>query len=91
MGSLLPFILMFFILYFLLIRPQQRRQRAQQEMLDQLKNGDRVVTSGGMLGIVAGIKVDVVSLRVADNLKIDVQKSAISKVLAKKSDQAAEE
>lgn len=91
MGSLLPFILMFFILYFLLIRPQQRRQRAQQEMLDQLKNGDRVVTSGGMLGIVAGIKADVVSLRIADNVKIDVQKSAISKVLAKKSDQAAEE
>lgn len=91
LGNMLPFLLMFLVLYFLIIRPQQKRQRQHQEMMDQLKNGDRVVTSGGMLGTVAGIKPDVVVLRVADNVKIEVQKSAVSKVLAKKGDQAEEE
>lgn len=91
LGSMLPFILMFVILYFLLIRPQQKRQRGHQEMIEQLKTGDRVVTSGGLLGIVAGIKPDIVVLRVADNVKIEVQKSAVSKVLAKKGDQAIDE
>ncbi|MBI4552324.1 MAG: preprotein translocase subunit YajC [Candidatus Latescibacteria bacterium] len=91
LGNMLPFLLMFLVLYFLIIRPQQKRQRQHQEMMDQLKNGDRVVTSGGMLGTVAGIRPDIVVLRVADNVKIEVQKSAVSKVLVKKGDQAEEE
>lgn len=91
LTNMLPFLLMFLVLYFLIIRPQQKRQRQHQEMMDQLKNGDRVVTNGGMLGTVAGIKPDVVVLRVADNVKIEVQKSAVSKVLVKKGDQAEEE
>lgn len=85
-----PFLLMFLILYFLLIRPQQKRQRQQQEMLETLKNGDRVTTSGGLIGTIAGLKADIVVLRVADNVKIEVQRSAISSVLSKKSEQESQ-
>jgi preprotein translocase subunit YajC len=81
--SLAPFILMFLIMYFLLIRPQQKRQREHQEMLNALKNGDKVVTQGGIIGTVAGLKTDVVTLRIADNVKVEVQRSAIARVLSK--------
>lgn len=84
MGFLIsmgPFILMFLIMYFLLIRPQQKRQRAHQEMLNVLKNGDRVVTGGGLIGTVAGMKTDIVTLKIADNVRVEVQRSAITKVL----------
>lgn len=84
LGSMLPFILMFAILYFLLIRPQQKRQRQHQQMLEQLKNGDKVVTSGGIIGTITGLKPETVTMRIADNVKIEVQRSAISKVISKK-------
>ena len=82
--QMFPFLLMFLILYFLLIRPQQKRQREHQEMLDDLKNGDRIVTSGGILGTITGIKAEVLTIRIADNVKIEVQRSAISKIVSKK-------
>ena len=84
MGAMLPFLLMFLILYFLLIRPQQKRQREHQGMLDDLKNGDRVVTSGGIIGTISGLKADVLVVKIADNVKVEVQKGSISKVLGKK-------
>ncbi len=84
MGAMLPFLLMFLILYFLLIRPQQKRQKKHQEMLDQLKNGDRVVTSGGILGTITGLKADMVVVKIADNVKVEVQRSSISNVIGKK-------
>jgi len=64
--------------YVLLILPQQRKQKKWQEMLSQLKTGDRVVTSGGVRGIIIALRDDYVHLRVApDNLKIEVARSAI--------------
>ncbi len=68
-------------MYFLMIAPNQKKQKAWQEMLNGLKSGDRVTTSGGLRGVVLQVKDDIVILRVApDNLKMEFVKSAISAV-----------
>ncbi len=75
----LPFILIFAIFYFLLILPQQRQRRKVQEMLANLKTGDRVVTNGGIYGTVVGFRTSsVLQLEVAHQVRIDVARSAIS-------------
>lgn len=78
--SFLPLILIFVIFYFLLIRPQQKRQRELQKMIEGLKKGDRVVTSGGIIGTIASIQNDYIVLKVGDNenTKIEVLKGSIS-------------
>ncbi len=65
------------IFYFLLIRPQQKRQKEMQKLLSALKRGDRVVTSGGLIGTVWDVKEDVVVLKIADEMKVEVLKSAV--------------
>ena len=65
------------IFYFIVFLPNKKRQRALQETLNNLKNGDKVKTSGGIYGVVAGIKEDRVMLKVADQVKIEISKSAI--------------
>ncbi len=78
---LLPFVLMIAVFYFLLIRPNQTRQKKWQDMLGQIKAGDKVTTTGGIRGTIFAIKDDVIQLRVApDNIKIEVAKSAIASV-----------
>ncbi len=78
----IPILLLFFAaMYFLMIAPNQKKQKQWQAMLDQLKNGDRVTTSGGIRGVVLQVKDDSILLRVApDNLKLEFVKSAISSV-----------
>ncbi len=72
---------MFLVLYLLMIRPQQKRQKQWQEMLGSIKTGDRVTTAGGIRGIILSIKDDVIVIRVApDNLKLEVAKNAIASV-----------
>lgn len=79
LAQLLPFILIFGIFYFLLILPQQRQRRKIQEMLKNLKTGDRVVTSGGIYGTIVGFRDSgVVQLQVASQVKVDVARSAIA-------------
>lgn len=81
LSTLIPMIAIFVIMYFLLIRPQSKKQKALAAMIADLKTGDRVVTSGGIHGVVANIKEGpVLSLRIADNVKIDVDKAAIAGV-----------
>jgi preprotein translocase subunit YajC len=81
LGMLLPILLFIPLLYFLMIRPQQRRQKQWQEMLGSIKSGDRVTTSGGIRGIILSIKDDSIIIRVApDNLKLEVAKTAIASV-----------
>src|ERR1700690_626591 len=76
-----PLIFIFAIFYFLLIMPQQRRQKKWQQMLGELKTGDKVVTSGGLRGTIVAIKDDYVHLRVPpDNLKIEVSRASVSSV-----------
>ncbi|MBI1983360.1 MAG: preprotein translocase subunit YajC [Acidobacteria bacterium] len=75
----LPFILIFAIFYFLLILPQQRQRRKTQEMLANLKTGDRVVTGGGIYGTIVGFRSpSVLQLEVAHQVRIDVARSAVS-------------
>ena len=73
-----PFILIFVIFYFLLIAPQRKRQKKHTEMLGALKNGDKVVTQGGVHGTVVGVADAVVQVRVADGVKIEISKSAVA-------------
>ncbi len=84
--NMLPFILMFVIMYFLLIRPQYKKQKETQTMIDALKKGDRVVTTGGMHGSIVGIKdkEGIIVLQVAKEVKIEVSRGAVSKVVDKK-------
>ncbi len=74
---LLPIVAIFLIFYFIVFRPQRRRQQALQEMLKDLKNGDKVITSGGIHGIIAGMKNDTVHLRIADQVKVEISRNAI--------------
>ena len=76
-----PLIFIFAIFYFLLIMPQQRRQKKWQQMLNELKTGDRVVTSGGLRGTIIALKDDAVHLRVPpDNLRIEVTRASVVSV-----------
>ncbi len=82
LGLFLPIIFMVGIMYLLMIRPQQARQKKWQAMLEQLKAGDRVVTSGGVKGAILSIKDDGVVLRVPpDNLKMEVTRASIVTVI----------
>lgn len=79
--SFLPLIFMFVIFYFLLIRPQQKRQKAHAEMIKNLKKGDRVVTSGGVIGTVHTLQEDYVVLKVGDqDTKLEVLRSAVQEL-----------
>jgi preprotein translocase subunit YajC len=78
---MLPLLLLIPLMYFVMIRPQQKRQKQWQEMLGSIKTGDRVTTSGGIRGIILSIKDDAIIIRVApDNIKLEVAKSAIASV-----------
>jgi len=79
--TMLPIVLMIAVFYFLLILPNQRKQKKWQQMLGDLKAGDRVTTSGGIKGIILSVKDDSLILRIApDNLKLEFAKSAIASV-----------
>jgi len=80
--SLVPFVLIFVIFYFLLILPQQKRQKAQKAMLDDLKKGDKVITASGIWGTITNLGKETVTLQVADNTKIKIQKEHIAKLRA---------
>jgi preprotein translocase subunit YajC len=72
------------VFYFLIIRPQNKRQKQVQNMLANLKKGDKVVTIGGMHGVIAAVKEQSITLKVDDNTKLEFQKSAIANVIDKK-------
>ena len=78
----------FVLVYFLTIRPQRKKQMELEKQIKALKTGDRVVTSGGIHGVIANVKSDTsssLSLKIADNVKIDIEKSAIATILTDKS------
>ncbi|MBI3697255.1 MAG: preprotein translocase subunit YajC [Acidobacteria bacterium] len=83
LGQFLPFILIFVIFYFVLFMPMQRRQKKQKQMLASLKNGDQVVTSGGIIGTIVGLNEDnTVVLRVKPgDVKLTIVRTAVSSVL----------
>ena len=83
-GQFLPLILIFAIMYFLLIRPQQKKMKEHQKMVENLRRGDQVVTQGGLIGKVAKIKEEnEVEVEVAEGVKVRVVRSTIAQVLSK--------
>ena len=79
----LPIILMFAVLYFLMVRPQMKKAKEHKALLEALAKGDEVVTQGGLAGRITKVGDDFVSIAIADNVEIQMQKGAISLVLPK--------
>jgi len=80
--SILPLMIgMFAIMYFLIIRPQQKQRRERENLLRAIKKGDRVVTSGGLYGTVVGLSEHTVTLKVADQVKLDFERGAIGRIV----------
>ena len=86
-GSLISTLIMFgaifLIFYFMIIRPQQKRSKEKQKLLSNLEKGDKVVTNGGIYGVIAGLEEKTALLQISDNVKIKVDRSAITTVLPK--------
>ena len=77
-GMIIWMVLLFALMYFMLIRPQKKQRETHQKLIESLKKGDRVVTSGGMLGTIAGITENTVIVEVSDGVKVKVQKSHVA-------------
>lgn len=83
LGSMLPLILMFVVLYFVMIRPQMKRQKEHKTMIDALAKGDEVILGGGVMGRVAKMGDSYLHIEVSPNVEIQVQRSAVIQVLPK--------
>ena len=83
LGSMLPLVLMFVVLYFVMIRPQMKRQKEQKAMIDALAKGDEVVIGGGVLGKVAKLGETYLSVEIANGVEIQVQRVSVVQVLPK--------
>lgn len=80
--NILPIAAIFLVFYFLVIAPASKQRKKTQEMLNSLKKGDRVITSGGIYGTVQGVEAEVVYLKIAENLKVKLARSAITGVVS---------
>jgi preprotein translocase subunit YajC len=85
MSLLVPMIFMFAIFYFLLIRPQQKKAKEHKALLDNLKKGDRIITSGGMIGTIINIDDQIVNVEIADRVRIEMARPSIAGFAPKKS------
>ncbi len=77
LGALLPFVLVFVIFYLLIIMPQRKKQKKHLELVDNLKSGDRVITTAGIFGTVVGVQKGLIELKIASNTNIKITKSAV--------------
>jgi len=77
-GAMVPLILIFVIFYFLLILPQRKRQKEHQRMIENVKKGDKIVTSGGLYGTITRVKKNYVEVEIANQVVVKIQRSAIS-------------
>lgn len=80
-SSLIPIILMFVIFYFLLIRPQQKKTKEHREMINQLKKGDRVITSGGLHGRITAVNDATMTVEIADKVRVKVARGNVAQVV----------
>lgn len=87
-AQFFPLIIMVVIFYFLLLRPQQRKEKERRAMLAQVKTGDRVVFGGGLIGVVSNTADRKLTIKIADNVKVDVLRGAVTNVLAADDDLA---
>jgi preprotein translocase subunit YajC len=83
LGSMLPLILMFVVLYFVMIRPQMRRQKEARAMIEALAKGDEIATSGGVLGKITQLSDSYLSVEIAKGVEIQLQRAAVVQVLPK--------
>ena len=81
LGAFVPLIIIFAIFYFLLIRPQQKKAKQHKQILSALKKGDRVVSSGGLHGIITGLADDVVTMEISPKVRVKVSRGSIAGVL----------
>lgn len=88
LAMLFPFAIMFLIFYILVFRPQAQTRKTHEQMLKNLKKNDEVVTAGGIFGTVVNVKPQSVMLRVDDNVRLEVEKSAITKVVQSRGPEA---
>jgi preprotein translocase subunit YajC len=79
--SILPFVLIFIIMYYVMLRPQMRKQKEQARLVSSLKTGDKVVTASGIHGMISNVKDTTVIVKVADNVKLEMEKSAVTNVV----------
>jgi len=84
--SVLPLLLVFVIFYFLLIRPQSKKQKETEKMIAALKKGDKIVTIGGIHGVISSTKENTVIVKVDDNTKIEFSRSAIASLVTEKTE-----
>ena len=84
MSLIFMIIAIFAVMYFLMIRPQQRQKKQHQELLSKLSKGDKIVTAGGLHGTIAGVKDNTVIVKIADNVKVEVGRASINKVVSSK-------
>jgi preprotein translocase subunit YajC len=83
LGFAVPMIIIFAIFYFMMIRPQQRKEKDRRKMIDEVKTGARVMFSGGILGTVTNVKENTFMVKIADKVKVEVARGAVSRVLEK--------
>ena len=83
LSGMLPLVLMFVVLYFVMIRPQMKRQKEHKAMVEALSRGDEVVTAGGLAGKVTQVEEAYISLEIAPNVSVQVQRNAVAQVLPK--------
>ena len=83
LGLFLPMLIIFGIFYFMLIRPQQRKEKERRALIDSVESGARIIFSGGIIGTVTNVKEGVLVVKIADNVKIEVARGAVNKVLDK--------
>ncbi|MBV6477770.1 MAG: hypothetical protein HGGPFJEG_00514 [Ignavibacteria bacterium] len=81
LSSIVPFLLIIVIFYFLILRPQQKRQKDRAKLLESIKKGDKVITAGGVHGTVEGLEDKTLLLKIAENVKIKVERSSITTII----------
>ena len=76
-------VIIFGLFYFMMIRPQMKKEKERRKLVDSIKSGDRVLFSGGIIGVVTNVKDQILAIKIADNVKIDVARGAVIRVLGK--------
>ena len=79
--GILPFVFLFVIMYYVMLRPQMKRQKEQARLVASLKTGDRIVTASGIHGLISNVKETTVIVKVADNVKLEMEKTAVTNVV----------
>ena len=81
LSTIVPFLLIILVFYFLILRPQQKRQKERQKLLESVRKGDKIVTTGGMHGLVEGVEDKILLVKIDDNVKVKIDKSAVAVIM----------